>query len=72
MKNFMKSALQDDDGNTSSMRLMSLISLLAAIGIAVLPFFVDNHQGDNLHVLYFLTAAFAPKTVQKFAERKPK
>ena len=39
MKNFMKSALQDDDGNTSSMRLMSFISLLAAIGIAVLPFF---------------------------------
>ena len=25
--------------------------------------------GNDLHVLYFLTAAFAPKAVQKFAER---
>ncbi len=62
MKDFLKSVLQDDQGNPSSMRLMSLIALSTAIGLAVAPF-VFKHEGDPIHVLYFLTAAFAPKAV---------
>lgn len=69
MKDFLKSVLQDDQGNPSSMRLMSLIALFTAIGLAAAPFIME-HNGDPIHVLYFLTAAFAPKAVQKFAEKK--
>ena len=69
MKEFLKSVLQDDQGNPSSMRLMSLIALFTAIGLAIAPF-ISVHEGDPIHVLYFLTAAFAPKAVQKFAEKK--
>ena len=61
--------LHDDEGNPSSMRLMSIISLLSAIGLAVLPVITDAASQDTV-VLYFLTAAFAPKAIQKFAEQK--
>ena len=62
---------ENDEGTVSSMRVMSFIALITAIGIAVIPYFVDGcEQGDRMHVLYFLTAAFAPKAVQKFAEKK--
>lgn len=63
------SFFKDDTDKVSSMRVMSFLALLAAIGLAVAPFFTE-HNGDPIHVLYFLTAAFAPKAVQKFAERK--
>lgn len=59
----------DDEGNRSSMRLMSFSALVIAALLALIPLFTKQ-EGDNLHVLYFLTAAFAPKTVQKFAEKK--
>ena len=65
-----KGVFSDNEGNPSSMRIMSFISLLVAIGLAAAPFFIENCPRDNLHVLYFLTAAFAPKAVQKFAERQ--
>ncbi|MCP4110579.1 MAG: hypothetical protein GY749_34495, partial [Desulfobacteraceae bacterium] len=63
--------MQDDIGNMSSMRLMSLISLLAAIGIAAATLFLDvkTDTGTTLTVL-FLTAAFCPKTLQKAVEKK--
>ena len=71
MCEFFRAALQDDKGNVSSMRLMSFIALLTAIALAVAPFFLEG-DSDPIHVLYFLTAAFAPKAVQKFAERDGK
>lgn len=62
---------ESDGGAISSMRVMSVIALLTAIGIAVVPYFLGEcEQGDRMHVLYFLTAAFAPKAVQKFAEKR--
>ena len=65
-----KGMFTDNEGNFSSMRVMSFIALFVAIGLAFAPFFIENCPRDNLHVLYFITAAFAPKAVQKFAEQK--
>ena len=64
---FWNSVLRDNKGQPSSMRLMSLISLLVAIALSIAA--VYGMEGDPIHILYFLTAAFAPKAVQKFAER---
>lgn len=63
------SFLTDDEGNLSSMRMMSFIALLAAIGLAAAPF-IGSSEGDPMHVFYFLLAAFAPKALQKIAEKK--
>lgn len=72
--------LEDDHGNRSSMRLMScaalgmaslfgLLSLLAAIG--VIGAGAGGGGADAVTITFgFLVAAFAPKTLQKFAEQK--
>lgn len=65
----MKRFLSDDKGHPSAMRLMSMLALVVAIILAVIPVF-GYDAGAKEHVLYFLTAAFAPKAVQKFAEEK--
>lgn len=72
MKQIIKGIFSENDGGAiSSMRVMSFIALITAILIAVVPYFIEGcEQGDRMHVLYFLTAAFAPKAVQKFAEKK--
>ena len=59
----------DDQGSPSSMRLMSMLALIVAAGLACIQVFGWG-SGDNKTelVLYFLVAAFAPKAVQKFAE----
>ena len=59
----------DDQGNVSSMRIMSMLALAIAALLAVLPA-LGYSGGNSEHVLYFLIAAFAPKAVQKFAEKK--
>ena len=64
-----KSWLTDDRGNLSSMRLMSMLALFMAGFLACAPIFGWS-GGKPEHVLYFLVAAFAPKAVQKFAEKK--
>ena len=62
----------DDQGNPSSMRLMSMTALLvAAVLVFVETFGWGDDGGKTELVLYFLVAAFAPKAVQKFAESKP-
>ena len=62
--------LSDREGKPSSMRLMALLSLLTAIGLALLPTItMQEIPAQETLVLYFLTAAFAPKAVQKFAEK---
>ena len=68
-KSLLRKTFEDDNGNMSSMRVMSFIALLAAIGLAIAPF-ISGQKSDPIHVLYFLIGAFAPKAVQKFAERK--
>lgn len=60
---------EDNEGNPSSIRVMSLIALIAAIGLAAAPF-LGKSEGDPMHVFYFLLAAFAPKALQKMAEKK--
>lgn len=62
------SFFQDDNGNQSSMRLMCFVSLLAAIGCAVITLYNGSPDGVML-TFGFLVSAFAPKAVQKFAEK---
>ncbi|MDE2706321.1 MAG: hypothetical protein OXI35_14725 [Gemmatimonadota bacterium] len=62
--------MNDPEGNPSAMRLMSMLSLLAAVGLATVEVMGWGTQGKSELVLYFLVAAFAPKTVQKFAEQR--
>lgn len=64
----------DDNGNLSSMRLMSFIALIAAIffgGLTLSPQVAadDKWQGFSITTCFVL-AAFCPKALQKFAERK--
>ncbi len=66
--------MQEDNGNSSSMRLMSLIALISAItfgGITLANPEEVKEVGTNL-TFTFLVAAFTPKAVQKFAENKVK
>lgn len=66
----MSNFLEEDNGNKSSMRLMSFIALLAAVIIALIGVWFDKQLAITF-VEAFLAAAFIPKTVQKFAESKP-
>ncbi|WXT99930.1 MAG: hypothetical protein Ctma_0636 [Catillopecten margaritatus gill symbiont] len=66
-----KGYLCDEEGQKSSMRLMSMMSLIVAVlfsGIVV----YKGDATDNVMIIivFFLLAAFAPKAVQKFAEKK--
>ena len=63
-----KKFFADDAGNLSSMRLMSLLALLFSMALAAASVWGTADVGSEL-VLYFLVAAFAPKAVQKFAEK---
>ena len=67
----MPSYLDDDKGNPSSMRLMSMLALIVAAGLAFVEVFEwGSAESKSELVLYFLVAAFAPKAIQKFAESK--
>jgi hypothetical protein len=66
---------QEDNGNNSSIRLMSFVALLAAIVFGFLTIkLASEAKQDGVNGIYitfgFLIAAFAPKVVQKFAEEK--
>ena len=66
-----KQLFSDDQGNPSSMRMMSMLALVVAAGLAAVEVFGWGSGEDNTElVLYFLVAAFAPKAVQKFAETR--
>ena len=68
----VKGWLTDDEGNPSAMRLLSAASFFVAVAFGGL-IAVGNVGTDRLElVIYFLVAAFAPKAVQKFAEKRPK
>ena len=69
----MPSYFNDNEGNPSSMRLMSILALAVAAGLAFVEVFEwGSAESKTELVLYFLVAAFAPKAVQKFAEKTPK
>lgn len=62
--------LQDDNGNSSSMRLMCLLSLLGAFLFGWMA--IDKGGDNGLYVFFgFLAGAFAPKAIQKFVEVMP-
>ncbi len=66
---------QEDNGNLSSMRLMSFVALLAIICFGLLTILLDVSKvnASGIYITFgFLIAAFAPKTLQKFAETKIK
>ena len=65
--------LEDDHGNPSSMRLMSVVALLASIcfGLLTIQHPAANKDANGLYItIAFLLAAFAPKALQKFVEGK--
>ena len=65
--------LQDHTGDASSMRLMSVVALIASIGFGLIALIHPTAQGspNGLYLtVAFLLAAFAPKALQKFAEAK--
>lgn len=57
----------EKSGKVSSMRVMSFMALTAAIVFGIITLFNPKSISVNL-VVAFLTAAFGPKAVQKFAE----
>lgn len=59
---------QEDNGKYSAMRAMSFIALITAIVFGAMTLTNDDSEGKYLTTA-FLVAAFAPKAVQKFAER---
>ena len=64
--------LTDDQVHPSSMRLMSMIALIAAILFGLITLVHDGATDENGLYLtgLFLIAAFAPKALQKFAEAR--
>ena len=63
--------LQEDNGNNSSMRLMSFIALITAIVFGLVTLFNENAKEVGINLTFsFLVAAFTPKAVQKFAENR--
>jgi len=68
-----KGFLKDNEGNPSSMRLMSVVALIASItfGLITILHPVASKGINGLYItIAFLLAAFAPKALQKFAEAK--
>lgn len=59
---------QGDNEKYSTMRAMSFIALIAAIVFGAITITSNDSEGKYITTA-FLVAAFAPKAVQKFAER---
>ena len=64
--------LTDDQGHPSSMRLMSMVALIAAIMFGFITLLHEGASDENGLYLtgLFLIATFAPKALQKFAEAR--
>ena len=62
--------LEEDNGNKSQMRLMSMMAFIASIGFGVMAIRIPDNPNAIYVFLGFLIAAFVPKALQKFAEQK--
>ena len=64
--------LTDGNGNPSTMRSMSITSLIASMIFGILTIILPGANAINgLYLtIAFLVAAFCPKALQKFAETK--
>lgn len=63
--------LTEDNGQTSSMRVMCFCSLIVSVIFGYITLATPTTDGVVI-TFGFLVAAFAPKAVQKFAEEKVK
>lgn len=62
---------EESPGVSSQMRLMSFISLFAGIGLAFFAIGTEQIDMNSVSVIFiFVLGAFAPKAVQKFAEKR--
>lgn len=61
---------EESEGSQSSMRLMSFVALLASIGFGALTILRESGDAGIYITMGFLISAFAPKALQKFAEKK--
>ena len=61
--------MTDHEGNPSSMRWMSVASVIVATILAGWTMWNGKTEPGVDLVLIFLVAGFAPKTFQKFAEK---
>lgn len=63
---------KEDNGNKSWMRAMCFVALLTAVLCAMVTLLVESASSVNgiYLTIIFVVAAFAPKSVQKFAEQK--
>jgi hypothetical protein len=66
------SLFKDDNGNPSSLRVNSFLALICAMVLSVIAFGRENTQDSFPIISAWIAAAFAPKVVQKFAEKKDK
>lgn len=66
----IKEIFSESTGGLSAVRVNSFIALLAAIALSV--FAIDKGQISESTplIISWLVAGFAPKVVQKFAEKK--
>ena len=62
--------LDESAGTKSSMRLMCFVSLISAVAFGALTLLNEAASDGEMITLMFLTGAFAPKAVQKFAEKQ--
>ena len=69
MVEFLKQILSDDAGQGSTARLMSLIALLAAIGMMAVRAAMGPAAVDAAHITYLFAGAFGMKLGQKYMEK---
>lgn len=62
--------LTDDAGHPSSMRLMSMFALFGALAFGWSTIQTPDNMAGVYVTIGFLTAAFAPKALQKFVEMR--
>ena len=68
MKAFLRQVFEDDKGQPSNMRFMSFLALVYSFFYCSFALWKEKPVDVEVLVL-FVVAAFAPKVVQKFAER---
>lgn len=68
----MAGIIDDDRGNPSTMRVMSMISLIASIAFSAYVLYAQPEDpSTGVYIISsFLIGAFCPKVFQKYAEAK--
>ena len=66
----MKEIFTENSGRLSSVRVNSFIALLAALAMSIYSIHLGNTEASTPLIISWLVAGFAPKVVQKFAEKK--